>query len=140
MVNAKKREIMRMMEEYSLDILAISQTKVRRKGEWEMEGVKGFKSGGRRAKGGVALLFIKDMWEVMTEHKEINKCMMHAKVKVDGKIWAILSMFAPQAQKREDKEHFWMGLGECIESFKVGERVMVLGDMNAKVGSVRIEV
>ena len=36
----KRKEIVRMIEEYILDVLAISETILRRKSEWEIKGVK----------------------------------------------------------------------------------------------------
>ena len=87
-----------------MDILAISETKVRGKGEWEIGKVKGFKSGGRRAKGGVAALFRKGIWKGIYEHKEIEECMMYVKLKVDGKILVIMSMNTQQAWEREERE------------------------------------
>lgn len=39
-----------------------------------------------------------------------------------------------QTNKEEKRECFWEELGDCIETFKTDERVMVLGDINAKWG------
>ena len=42
----KKREIVRMMDECSLDFLVMSETKEKGKGEVDFEGLKRYKSGG----------------------------------------------------------------------------------------------
>ena len=136
---SKKEEIVRMMDECKLDVLALSETKVRGKGEWKMEGVRGYRSGGRAAKRGVAVLMSKEMWEGMYEHKEINERIMYVKVKTGGKKLVFVSVYIPAEGNKEERERYWEELGECIESFKVGEKVIVLGDMNAKVGDEGIE-
>ena len=47
-----------------------------------------------------------------------------------------VNVYVPQSQHTEDSEHFWMELSECVKSFGRKEK---MGDMNAKVGSERIE-
>ena len=34
----------------------------------------------------------------------------------------------------EERESFWEGLGECVGSFDERERILVLGDLNSRVG------
>ena len=102
----EKLEIVRMMEEQKLDTLSMNETKARGKGEWVLEGAKAFKSGSRRAKGGAALLFSNEMWKGIGEYKEFNERIMYVKMKVDGKILVVVSVYAPQAQEREEREHF----------------------------------
>ena len=135
----KRREMGRMMNECKLDILAVSETKMKGKGEWELIGRKGYKSGGDRARGGVAVVLHDEMWDCVVEHKEINERMMYIKMKMGNEKLVLVNVYAPQSQDREDSERFWMELGECVESFGRREKVMIVGDMNAKVGNERIE-
>lgn len=39
----------------------------------------------------------------------------------------------------KEKVRFWEELGQCTETFKMGMSVIVLRNMNAKLGDMRIE-
>lgn len=61
--NEDRKEIVRMMEQCRLDNLAITETKLRGEGEWDLESVRGYRSGGRPAKSVMAVLISKEVWE-----------------------------------------------------------------------------
>ena len=54
----------------------------------------------------------------------------------------VVSVHAPGMEKKGDeRDCFWERLSECLAGFGSNERIIVLGDMNAKVGDkVRVEI
>ena len=54
--------------------------------------------------------------------------------------WVFISAIGPGSEKSEAEiEQFWNELSECIGSFGKNESVVVLGDLNARVGNELIE-
>ena len=51
-----------------------------------------------------------------------------------------MSAYGPGSEKSEEEiEEFWNELSECVGSFDMNVSVVVLGDLNAKVGNEVIE-
>ena len=51
-----------------------------------------------------------------------------------------ISAHGPGSEKsEEEREEFWNELSECVGSFGRNESVVVLGDLNARVGNEVIE-
>ena len=51
-----------------------------------------------------------------------------------------ISAYGPGSEKSEEElEEFWNELSECVGSFDINESVVVLGDLNARVGNEVIE-
>ena len=47
-----------------------------------------------------------------------------------------ISVYVPGSERSEEEiEEFWIGLSEPVRSFGMNESVVVLGDLNAKVGN-----
>ena len=134
----KKCMIADMFKERKLDVLALCETKVKGKGEREWEGQKVIVSGVDercRAREGVAVVIAGRLWGRVSEYKCINSRMMWVRLKVAGEKVVIVSVYAPGMEKSEnERETFWENLNECLSGFGEGERIIVLGDMNAKVG------
>ena len=60
---------------------------------------------------------------------------MWVKLKTDGENAVVVSVYAPGMEKEEDeRERFWARFCECLAGFESNKRVIVLGDVNAKVG------
>ena len=54
--------------------------------------------------------------------------------------WVFISAYGPGSEKSEvEIEEFWNELSECVRSFGRTESVVVLGDLNARVGNEVIE-
>ena len=51
-----------------------------------------------------------------------------------------ISAYGPGSERSEEEiEEFWSELSECLGSFGRNESVVVLGDLNARVGNEVIE-
>ena len=138
----KRKEIEQLFGERKLDILALSETKVKGKGEEWFGAVKGVKSGVSEGRGreGVCILMRDDMWECVVECKEVNSRCMWVRMKMGREKWVVVAVYGPGSEHDEEvRVAFWEELNECLSEFGVEERVIVLGDMNAKVGNVAID-
>ena len=134
----KKCMVVDVFKERKLDILALSETKVKGSGLREWEGQRVIVSGVNercRAREGVAVILSGRMWGKVIEYKCLESRIMWVKLKLDGESVVVVSVYAPGMEKKEDeRERFWERFSECVAGFGSNERVIVLGDMNAKVG------
>ena len=66
--------------------------------------------------------------------------LMCVRVKIERESWVFISAFGPGSERSEEEiEEFWSELSECVGSFGRNESVVVLGDLNAKVGNEMID-
>ncbi|XP_071512677.1 uncharacterized protein [Panulirus ornatus] len=141
--DVKKGKIGSMFEERNLDVLALSETKLKGKGEEWFGNVWGVKSGvseRTRAREGVAILLKQELWEYVIECKKVNSRLIWVKLKVDGERWVIIGAYAPGHEKKDqERQVFWEQLNECVSGFDARDRVIVMGDLNAKVSNVAVE-
>ena len=116
---------------------ALGETKLKGKGE-----VVGRVSGvaGGRAREGVALLLSVWLMRCVVEWKEVSSRLMWVRVKIKRESWVFISAYGPGSEKsKEEIEEFWNELSECVRIFGRNESVVVLGDLNARVGNEVIE-
>ena len=95
----KRDEIGCMFEECQLDILGLSQTKMRGEGEMSFRGVRGVKSVvGRRenAREGVAVLMNEHIWMCVHEIRRINSRIMYAGVCIKREFWDVIIVYVPE--------------------------------------------
>ena len=64
---------------------------------------------------------------------EVSLRIMWVKVQLGVEKWVFVSMYGSRSEKREEKDLFWDRLNECLGSFRENVKVVVLGDLNAKV-------
>ena len=137
--NEMKREMIgRMFVRRKLDVLALSETKMKGKGDSEFGPVLGRVSGvvGGRGREGVGLLLSKDMMKNVKEWCEVSSRIMWVRVQLGIEKWIFVSAYGPGSEKNEEeREMFWRKLNECIGCFRENVKVVVLGDLNARVGN-----
>ena len=72
--------------------------------------------------------------------KEVASRLMWVRVKIERDSWVFISAYGPFSEKSEEEiEEFWIELSECVRSFGRNESVVVLGDLNVRVGNEVIE-
>ena len=139
----KRERIGMLFQERRMDVFALSETKLRGSGEYQMGDVKGVIAGvpeGTRAKEGVALLLSEDMWANVLEWRAVSSRIVWVRLKLGRERVAIVSVYAPGSERtEEERECFWEQLSECLSGFAQNERAIVLGDMNARVGDAEID-
>ena len=141
-IESKRREIGSVFVERKMDVLALCETKMKGKGEEEFGEVKGRISGVERgrAREGVALLLSERMLEKVVAWREVSSRMMWVRVRIGRECWAFVSAYGPGSEKtEEEREGFWNELTECVSSLGRSNNVVVLGDLNARVGDEEIE-
>ena len=135
--NADKRcEIGSLLEDRKLDVLALSETKMKGKGESVFTAVEGRISGvmNGRAIEGVGLLLSERLMACVVEWKEVSSRLMWVKVKFGCEVWMFISAYGPGSERSEDERtSFWNELSECVRIVKVRENVVVLGDLNIRL-------
>ena len=135
----KKCMIVDMFKERKMDVLALSETKVKEEGEREWEGERVIVFGVPyrcRAREGVAVVIKRRLWGSITKYKCVSPRMMWVKLKVAGEKIVIVGVYGPGMERSEnERDAFWECFSECINGFSENERIVVLGDMNAKVGN-----
>ena len=141
----KREEIGRLFRKRKLDVLALSETKMKGIGSSisEFGGVEVYWSGvdeAEHASSGVALLLSPEMKGSMTDHVEVSDRIMWIKLKLGREVWAIVSAYGPDSGKTDEvRANFWNELRDCVNSFGNNVKVMVLGDLNARVGNTVID-
>lgn len=92
---------------------------------------------------GVALLMSERMSETVIESKSVNVRICWVLCKVGICKIAFISAYAPvnveNVRGRKEMDEFWCDLNECVQELQKSGKVVLLGDMNAKVGSTEIE-
>jgi exonuclease III len=131
-----------MFARQKLDVLALSETKMKGKGESMFGEVKGRISGvgGGRGREGVALLLSERVLEKVVEWREVSSRILWVKMKWEGESWIFVSAYGPGSERSDqEREEFWKELSECIDGFGINSQVVVLGDLNARVGDEEVE-
>jgi hypothetical protein len=81
-----------------------------------------------------------DMEERVVSKREVSSRVMWVKLKMGTELWVVIGVYAPGGERSvEERILFFDMVGECVRSFVGGEKIVVLGDMNARVGDERIE-
>ena len=135
----KREEVSVVCKERNLDIMALTETKLKGKGEVNFGDFKGMISGVDvrvRAREGVAIVMKEEWWEKVVESKMVNSRLMWVRVIVGKEKWVFVCAYAPVSGSDERvREEFWEKLDECLGGFGVRDRICVLGDLNARVGN-----
>ena len=74
------------------------------------------------------------------EWKKVSSRLLWVRVKIELVSWVFTSTYGPGSEKSEEEiEEIWKELNECDRSFGRNESVVVLGDLNARLGNDEIE-
>src|SRR5256885_9485217 len=139
----KREEISSVFKERKLDIVCLSETKLKGKGEVWFGNIKGVKSGVRertRAREWVAILLRDEMWNFVIEWKEVSSRIIWLKLKIGRVLWFFVGVYAPGNEKsEEERDNFYENMDECVKDFSEKGQVVIMGYMNARVGSQVVE-
>ena len=139
---SKRCEIGDMFQKRRMDVLALNETKLKGRGEVVFGGVTGRVSGVERgrAREGVALVLSEWMLNKVVEWKEVSSRLMWVRVRMGKECWAFVSAYGPGTEKSlEERNGFWFDLTRCVEGLSRRNYVVVLGDLNARVGDSEVE-
>ena len=139
---SKRCDIGCMFGRRGMDVFALCETKMKGKGEEALGEVTGRVSGIERgrAREGVALLLSKWMANKVVEWKEVSLRLMWVRVRMGRECWAFVSAYGPGCERSEkDRDEFWNELTRCVDGLITRNYVVVLGDLNARVGDGELE-
>ncbi len=91
-----------------------------------------------RGKEGCALLLSPRVWEGIEEQGWRGSRKVWAVGKIGIVRYAWMCVYAlvnvSNGRGREEMRKFWDDVNECLNSFERGSRIVLMGDMNGKVG------
>ncbi|XP_043499919.1 uncharacterized protein LOC122522697 [Polistes fuscatus] len=126
------------LENQKIDIAALQETKKKNKGQRIYGEYIVIYSGvekSERAKEGVAIALHKRYINQIERCKHISSRIVLLELLTDLSPLNILSIYAPDENKAKQKrEDFYKELERIIESLPPKERVVILGDFNARIG------
>ena len=139
----KRQEIGDIFRKRKLGLLALSETKMKGQGECDFGGVGGRYIGvGRNehAKEGVAILVSEEVKEWVVEWREVSSRLMWVKLRIGQKTWVVISAYGPGSERNMvERDQFWDSLEGCIAGMDDDVTVVLLGDLNARVGNRAID-
>ena len=95
---------------------------------------------GGRAREGVALLLSEWMVKRVVEWKKLSSRLMWVRVRMGREYWAFVSAYGPGCERsEEERDEFWKELTRCVDGLSTRNYVVVLGDLNARVGDGEVE-
>ena len=96
-----------------------------------------------RGKEGCAILMSERVWKGVTDCGWKGSRIVWVKSKIGLIKYAWVCVYAPVNKRtlkgKSEMRKFWKDLNECIECFEIERKVIVMGDMNAKVGDERVD-
>lgn len=136
--NKKDQEIVSEIEERKIDVCALSETK--RKGAGTvMRGnylllYKGANKN-ERAYAGVGILIHKNLVDNITDIKYISERMLLVELNLGCEKLNLISVYAPDTGRaKQERDDFYRDLQKVIDTIPVREKLIMLGDWNARVG------
>ena len=76
----------------------------------------------------------------VVEWKEVSSRLMWVRVRMGRECWAFVSAYGPGCERsEEERDEFWNGLTRCVDGLTTRNFVVVLGDLNARVGDGEVE-
>ena len=93
-----------------------------------------------KAREGVALLLSERMVNKVVEWKEVSYRLMWVRVRMGSECWAFVSAYRPSCERsEEEQDEYWNELTWCVDGLSTRNYVVVLQDLNARLGDGEVE-
>ena len=134
----KRMEVADVFVNGNFDVMGLCETKLKGNDQAEWDGVKVIASGRYSTKEGVALMMNEEWHACMTDFACVSSRCMWVKFKKKGVKVCVVVAYAPCEDRSEEmKENFWLELGGVVDQVPLSWDLMVIGDMNGRVGHER---
>ena len=133
--------VSKQLERLNIDIAGLQETRLEGEGVKKEENFTIFWSGvkaGERRQSGVAFAIRNEIVERMVDTpRGINERIITVRIPLKrGRFASVICVYAPtMSNTAEIKEQFYRKLTEVIENIAVEDKLIILGDLNARVGS-----
>ena len=131
-------QIGKEMDGYKLDVLGISESRWTGAGRTKMATGQTliYCGDGEQHEGGVAIMISQEAVKSLMEWTPINKRIITARFYSKYRKVTIIQVHAPHNEKEDlEKEQFYLELQEVVDGCNKNDIIIVMGDLNAKVGN-----
>ena len=138
-IRGREDELFEEMESYRLEVLGVSESKLKGSGAKAAgEGMcvfSGVQEG--QAKAGVAVLLSKRMSACLREWKCVSERIVRVRLRIEGVWVSVIQVYAPTEDSRvEMKEEFYEQLQVTVREVHRQDKLVVMGDLNARVATM----
>ena len=130
--------MIREMARYNIDVLCHGETKARGNGMKEIEGAKYVYAGVTedRAKCGLGIIVAEHLVDCVRSWRCVNERCIMIRLQIAGVWMTLVQVYAPTDDRdNKTKDGFYAQLQEVVDRTPRGDKVVVLGDFNARVGN-----
>ena len=136
--SGKLENVKQEMRRLNINILGISETRWSKSGHFMIDGFKIIYSGGDKHERGVGLLMDSDISKCVLGYWTLSERVLLVKIRGHPFNLAIIVVYTPTAQSTEEEiDGFYEILEEAKSQCRTNEITIIIGDLNAKVGSGR---
>ena len=138
-IATKSEEVYKEIERSNMDIIALTETKRKGKGTEERNQYIYIYSGvpkEERASSGVILAIKKQFKKQIKSWEQINSRILQLEIEIKGHNLIIIAVYSPNDDASDDKKQdFYDELTTLLEKVTDRKEVIILGDLNGRVGS-----
>jgi hypothetical protein len=134
-MNKRCGEVTDMLRRRKLDFCCLQETRWKGEHSRTEGGYKFFWKGCKDGTAGVGMMVAEKWVKNVIEVKRVNERIMAVRLRVGKAILNLISVYAPQVgRSMEEKEEFYIELGQVLLDVDEKEMVMLGGDLNGHVG------
>lgn len=136
--NGRDQEIVNEMKQHKIDICALSETKRKGQGTSRYDNYILAYSGRAkqdRAQSGVGILLHEKYEQCIESIDYINDRIIKVSLKINHRQTHLISTYTPDISKPiEESETFYQDLQNTIDKLNNTDKIIILGDLNARIG------